>query len=398
MSPYWKTFAFDAPARDPLAALELRVLDADVGGVVLAPLAVGRGAHAVGPQPRERDRRVVGAVERVDRVEVARDVVELEDVVAVGELVVREAEALAPVGGLVRARVRRLEVRGVGTPFGDQVVEARAGRHARRAERHVDPARGVAIQKVDVVVELRAVDAVADLDGRVLEDARVHRVVDALFLRHAPARRDRVHLGHAIHEHDEAQRGALGRAQVAPAARADVLRVRPHDHADDALPAELIGDGLVDRAKGRGGERRRRRALGPIQGDLLRVGLVLGRRAVAVRPAHERHRELRDAREIRHTLDGVRVLEMDGPDRIDLVGRRLRDGLRRLERRRLHVLRRCWACSSPARGTSPPKATRIGNHRGRRCRRFEMRPLFRRRAVKHFSPRVSARSVELPEE
>ena len=91
-------------------------------------------------------------------VEACGDVVDAEDVVVVGDLIVDEAEALAEFVGGLGAGVGELEVGVPGLVLCDEVVERDfAGLHAGR-DRGVNASAWVSVESVEVVVELIALD------------------------------------------------------------------------------------------------------------------------------------------------------------------------------------------------------------------------------------------------
>jgi len=293
-------------ARRPRLALEVLLGQAHVRRLILAPRAVGPPPH---PRHAE-ERRLVGQQHHVRLVHGRRHVVERQDVVVARHLVVHEADPLAPAVGVLRPRVRDLDVGVPRLALGDQVVEHHRPRLLARRQRHVHPPARVAAQIVDVALEpLAPQQHVAErrvvrrrTHWRAAADRRVARVIHPGLLRDALAGGQRPHLRHRSDPDRDAQfRPALGtpvrqahlhRALGIPCPLLDdVLGMRRHEDPRKPPPLEQHEHLPADAADRRRVELlfRVRRRLG--QSDRHRPG-ALPRRHVAVRrlPQHDRQR------------------------------------------------------------------------------------------------------------
>jgi hypothetical protein len=243
----------------PGVAAEVLRGKADVGGVVLAPQA----AHPPPEVVRVADRGVVVADHGVRLVEPGGDVLDAQDVVAAGELVVVEPEPRADRVGLARAGVPDLRVEQQRLVLVHLEVEADGARLQARRDGRDDATPGMTRQLEEVVVEhvlakhgLRAV--LARGERRVGLDPLVRRVVDTLVGIDAVTAGERPLLADG------------GRDDVDAEGLATVAKVRgtgsqlaiggPHVDSDDLLVVEPAADLLEHHLQGAGGHRHRRLA------------------------------------------------------------------------------------------------------------------------------------------
>ena len=229
-------------------------------------------------------------------VEVAGHVVEPQHVVVAGELGVREAEALAPLGGALGAIVADLRVHEPGLLLGHVIVEPRRAGHLARLEHRVDAAARVAREPARVVLDLLAAhEAVlaARAHGRSVAHEAVLGAVRALGERavEALAVGDRGDVLDAPGPDPHAQPLLARGAQIAARAVLDVGQ--RDDHGADPAPLELGEHLAVHVLEARRPDPRAGRHLAEPEAHVLRARMRLHQ--AAARDAHLERQRLSSA-------------------------------------------------------------------------------------------------------
>jgi len=189
------------------------------------PVEPGRipfaSVHPIGSVRPEKGRLVPDA-QAVDVVQAGVEVFDGENVIAVVQLAMGDAQACLPGVRAPGAGVRNLGIGIPGFRLEHAIVEHDPAGLEGRGKCRFDPAARMSVETEEVILEFASVEQVAavsvgdagGLERRVFENPGVDIIVDLPVARHAFANRDRADLLDPPDSHDDGKGGSAGGSQV----------------------------------------------------------------------------------------------------------------------------------------------------------------------------------------